>query len=187
MSLLIDKYKKEIYREKILRLSFVFISLVSGTVFIFIIFMLPSYFALIFATNDTFLRLDAQKKNIELQDINFFEEVTRKINKRADLYVANESRRYQLSTLLIRISNITGNDIQLKSIDLKSDGGLFVFVLRGVASTRDSFLSYTQKLKSAPEFSSVRSPISNLLREFDAPFEVEVFIKKDAYFYVANQ
>lgn len=188
MNLLPETYQKVIRREIILRLLFVFIVLISIVIVIAIVFMLPSYFALRFSTADVFRRLDTENKTFERQNIGSFEDTVRKINERIGFYVANEHRRYALAPLLVQIANMTDTNIILNSIDLRSENkGLFIFDLKGIASTRDAFLSYVQKLKGAPEFSEVRSPISNLLRESKVPFEIEVLIKKESYFYVANK
>ena len=152
-----------------------------------IVLLLPSYFMLIFSRDDVLRRLDVQQQAFNRQDISSFEESIATINKRAATLRSSESMRYALAPLLARIAGAGSDEIRLQSIDLRADKqGTFIFVLRGTARTRDTFLSYVKRLKGVPEFSSVYSPISNILKESDVQFELEVSVNKDAYFYVAK-
>src|SRR3989344_2283356 len=148
MSLLPQIYQKEIRREKIVRLCFLFFSFTSEVLLIGIIFMLPSYFSLIFSANEVLRRWDAEKQAFERQDITSFEDTITKINQRTMLYTNNENRRHNLSRLLVRVAEADDKNIHLNSINLQSGNeGAFKFVIRGTASTRDAFLSYIQRLK----------------------------------------
>lgn len=187
MSLLPPIYYKEIRREKIFRLSVLFLILISGVLLVGIIFIFPSYFTLMFSTEDILRRWDAEQQSFERQDITSFEETVAKINKQSALYLNNENRRYQLAPLLVRIAEADDKNIRLNKINLQPEnGGSFHIVISGTAATRDALLEYTQKLKNTPEFGLIRSPIKNLLKESEVPFEMDIVVKKDAYFYVAN-
>ena len=188
MSLLPQIYQKEIRREKIFRLCFLFFSFASEVLLIGIIFMLPSYFSLIFSANEVLRRWDAEKQAFERQDITSFEDTITQINRRAMLYTNNENKRYHLARLLVRVAEADDKYIHLNSINLQSENdGSFKFAIRGSATTRDAFISYIQRLKDTPEFLSVYSPISNLLRESNISFAIDILIKQESYYYAANQ
>lgn len=158
--------------------------LVSGALSVGIILMLPSYFTLMFSATDVLRRWDVEKKAFDRQDIASFEEMITKINQRVSLYTNNENRRHHLTDLLLGIAGADNKEIRLNSINLRSEtDGSFTFILMGTATTRDAFLSYAQRLKAVPQFSSVNYSISNLLRESDVAFELDVSISKESYFY----
>lgn len=180
-------YHKTVRREKIFRLITMFFLLLSAVAVSGIVFLFPSYFVLIFSRDDVLRRLDVQQRAFERQDISSFEESIATINRRAATLQKSESLRHALAPLLARIADVDTVGIRLQSIDLRANTqGSFIFVLRGTATTRDAFLSYVKQLKGISVFSSVRSPISNILKESDVQFELEIAINKDSYFYVAQ-
>lgn len=184
-SLLPPIYQKEIKSEKIMRVCLAFIFLVSVAFLVGIIFMLPSYFTLVFSRADVLRRLDAQERTFARQDTAALEQSIGTINKRAGSYQANEFIRKRIAPLLIHLATADTAAIKLSYLDLQgANDGIFTLTLHGMARTRDNLLEYIRRLKEVSEFAVVRSPISNLLRETDAPFELEIDLKKDAYFYV---
>lgn len=184
MNLLPQIYRKEIRKEKIFRASFMFFVLVSGVLFVGIILMLPSYFTLMFSATDVLRRWDVEKKTFDRQDVASFEEMITRINQRVTLYTNNENRRHRVTDLLVGIAGADNKEVRLTNINLRSEtDGSFTFIITGTATTRDAFLSYVQRLKGVPQFSSVNYSISNLLRESDVAFELDISIHKESYFY----
>ncbi len=184
-SLLPISYQKEIRREKIMRIGLLFVLLISTVFFVGIIFMLPSYFTLVFSRADVLRRLDAEQKALARQDTAALEQSIGAVNGHANAYKDNEAMRKRLGPIMVHLAAADTTSIRLSYIDFhSSNGGMFTITLNGVAITRDALLAYIQNLKEVPEFAAVHSPISNLLKEIDVPFSLEVDIKKDSYYYV---
>lgn len=79
--------------------------------------------------------------------------------------VANLPANVRLNSILINKS--VGKD--------KSGTNLLI---SGVASTRESLISYGESLRATKMFSSVEVPVSSLTKDKDLPFSMKMFIAK---------
>ncbi len=180
-TLLPASYTNEVRREKIFRLAFLFVVFVCLGILVGIVFMLPSYFAVVFSKNDVLRQLSTQQEVFAKHNVSAIEAEITRVNDLAHLYQHNETGRKSLAPLLLRLSDGAAN-VKFINLSLQQNAsGQFVFALEGIAQKRDDLLAYIERLKKAPEFDSVRSPISNLLRDTNAHFMVEVVLKREYY------
>ena len=143
--------------------------------------MFPSYFSVVLSKNDVLRQLTAQQEVFARHDVSGVEAMIKEANSLADTYLGNEAKRRALSPLLRRISSAVAR-VRFTNLFLQQDdSGQFVFSVSGIADTRDDLLVFVQALRDAPEFDSVRSPISNLLSDKDARFKLEIVIKRGYY------
>lgn len=188
MALLTPEYEKFIRNEKIKRLAlsfFVLLTIVGGAG---IIFMLPSLFSAGFSKDDILRRLKFSEEILVRKNFKNTEEEIIRINKIIAKFEKNESRRRALAPLLIKIANATPSSINLKLLKLGSEKeGAAVLTINGKASTREVFLDYFEKLKKLDEAEAVISPVTNLLREADVVFALELKIKKEVYSYAPEK
>ena len=182
-----EVYIKEVYRAKIARILFAFIALLALVVIVAIIFMFPSYFILLLSKNELARRLQTEQSTVARLQLKDMEDKIKVINNKVKFSESNELKRKSFSKLIGDISNISSGGVRLESFELKKNSdGLFVINLHGKADTRDNFLSYVQALKNLPDFSSVNSPISNILPSRAVNFSLDVAVKSDIYHYNAN-
>lgn len=182
MTLLGTNYERIVKKEKIYRVFSSFIFLLSLVVVIGMIFMLPSYFTVVFSKDDILRRLKSAEEILARRDSDKLEEETRRINTVIANYQNNEKKRRSFSGLLVSIFRITPPEIKIENIGfLKDKEGKFTFTVFGTASTRDDFISYVSGLQKLPILEQVKSPISNLLEESNASFKLELKIKPEAY------
>ena len=182
--LLPSSYSNVLKREKlILRVFSVFIF----GVFIFlsgIIFLLPSYFTLVFSLNDVLRNLSTEEISLKRKDVEGLEGKTSYINSLLDSYFDGESKRKSFSNLLLSLTNFVSDEIKLTSIQFQKDASEgFVFHIRGEAADRSALILYSQKLRQLEQIKELRSPVSNLLQEKNIKFLLEAVINQKHYEY----
>lgn len=151
-----------------------------------IVFLLPSYFSLIFTKDDILRRLKVEEEVLAQREIKSTKEEIMLINKNIVNFEKNETRRRKISPIISEIANSTPSQIKLNSIALKKNVGSFSILIKGSAEKRDDFLDYVEKLKIVPRFSDVNSPLTNLLQSKELAFEIEAIIKQEYYKYDAK-
>lgn len=184
MSLLIANYEKEFRSAKIVRvwISFVIILVIIAAAGL--VFMLPSYFVLVFSKDDVLRRLQAEEKVFEKKEFKSIEGKIAALNGDIFAFEKNEKKRHNFAPLLNKIVINTPTSIRLASINLSENGqGFFNFSILGEADSRDELLKYIDLLKAVPEFSAVNSPITNLLKENKTSFSLDVKINPEVYKY----
>ncbi len=184
MSLLTPNYEKEFRREKIIRVWISFLIILIIIAATGLVFMLPSYFALVLSKDDILRRLQAEETVFEKKAFKSLEEKIAVLNGKIFTFEKNEKKRHDFAQILNKISLNAVSGIRLTSITLnKNEQGLFAFSVVGEADARDEFLKYIDRLKAVKEFSSINSPVANLLKENQASFSLDIKINSEAYQY----
>lgn len=180
--LLPPAYSKILKREKLIWRffwAFVFCGL---TFLLGLIFLLPSYFSLVFSLDDILRSLDTEEVSIKRKDIEGLESKISYTNSLLDSYFSGESKRKSFSELLLSLTNLVSNDIRITSIEFKKGAGdEFVFHIRGEATKRSALILYSQKLRQLDQIKELRSPVSNLLQETNVKFLLEAVINSKYY------
>ncbi|KKT62746.1 MAG: hypothetical protein UW57_C0013G0003 [Candidatus Giovannonibacteria bacterium GW2011_GWA1_44_29] len=182
--MLTPNYEKEFRREKIIRvwISFLIILIIAAATGL--VFMLPSYFVLVLSKDDILRRLQAEEKVFEKKEFKSLEKTIAALNTTIFTFEKNEKKRHDLAPLLNKIAINTVSGISLVSITLsKNEQGSFTFSVVGEANARDDLLKYIDRLRVVQEFSSVNSPVANLLKENKASFVLDIKINPEAYKY----
>lgn len=183
-TLLPPQYFKKLRREKALRLGIMFLMVIDFVLLVGLVFMLPSYFMLVFSQSYVAQRLEAQEATFRRHDVVSLEKEVGFLNTLAMRYQESEKLRRPFAHVLALLARSYVSGVHVTNLTMlqKSDG-TFSVVLRGSSATREIFLQYAEKLRATKEFASIRSPLSNLLNERDVLFEVEVALQKELYFY----
>ncbi|MDP3934796.1 MAG: hypothetical protein Q8Q46_01075, partial [Candidatus Giovannonibacteria bacterium] len=106
------------------------------------------------------------------------------LNNKIFTFEKNEKKRHDFAPLLNKIAANAVTGVSLNSITLsKNEQGFFAFSVSGAADTRDGLLRYIDRLRAVKEFSSVNSPVANLLKENQASFSLDIKINPEAYKY----
>ncbi len=180
--LLSEKYVKAARQEKWVRLWFAFFALLGSAFVVGIIFMVPSYFLLVFSKDEVSRRLASEQAVIDTLELKKTEDGITYINGMIKSFQANETERHSFSKLIIAIGNAATEGMALSSIELKSaDKGLFAMVVRGKADSRENLLAYIGALKKISDFSSINSPVTNLLSSSKINFYLDITIKPESY------
>src|SRR3989338_66529 len=184
MNLLTKNYEKEFRHEKIIRVWISFLIILIIVAATGLVFMLPSYFALALSKDDILRRLQAEEKVFEKKEFKSLEEKITSLNEKIFTFEKSEKRRHDFAPLLNKIAINTVSGISLTLITLsKNEQGLFTFSVTGETDARDNLLKYIDRLRAVKEFSSINSPVANLLKENKASFSLEIKINPEAYKY----
>ena len=132
MSLLTENYEKEFKREKFLRILIGFAVILIVAFLVGLVFMLPSYFVLIFSEDDILRRFKAAEEVFEKKEFKNLEEQITAINSRISSFEKNESRRREFAALLRKIAANTPNGTKIMLINLnKNRENLYTLSIHG--------------------------------------------------------
>ena len=182
--LLPERYSNIFKREKIIHLiSSLFVFLIFVLI-VGIVFLLPSYFTLLFSSSDVLRRTNTEGISLERRDVLGVESEIAQINLTSDSYFLNEESRREFSGVLLSFVNVAFEEIKLINIEFQMGSeGEFVFHIRGEAQKRSDLILYSQKLRGLPQIKELRSPVSNLLQEKNVKFLLEAVINPQYYDY----
>lgn len=186
MHLLASAYEKEFRREKIARALVIFLAMLILVAATGLIFMFPSYFALVFSKDDVLRRLKAEEESFAQKEFKNLEGQIARLNAQIFSFERNENKRYSLAPLIQKLALATPTEIKLGSINFGRAGqekDIFSFGIQGEADSREDLLKYVEVLRSMDEFVSVNSPVTNLLKENRASFFLDIKIKPGRYKY----
>lgn len=177
---LLPKTEKEILKKG-LRLRFVVagLYLLSFSFLLGFVTLLPSYFLMRGS-----LFISENKNSTKNLDENLTKEILDlpdKTNSRLKFLQSNLAS-LSATDILSKIVNQLSKKIKIDSIsfsknkEYKEKTGTYILI-SGVASDRDSLVSFSKQLKESNFFSSVDIPVSSLTKEINLPFLVNLFIE----------
>ncbi len=182
MTLLTVKKKKKISKEKILRLASGFLIVLNVAILSGIAFMTPSYFLLILSKDDILRGLEAVKGGFEQKGFKNADNDVKSVNVLISGYETAQKKRKEFAPILNKMSSVTPSEIKISYLNFrKINDGAFSLLIQGNSPERGAFLDYLGALRGLPEVESVMSPISNLLKDRDLDFSLEVKFKKETY------
>jgi len=184
MALITKEYIKLARREKIARLAFALELLLAFSLLTGIVFMLPAYLSLALSKNEV-LRLRVATEEVLLRkNLEEAGEKSDALNKIVASFDASEARRRNILPVVMRIAENTPEEIDILLLKLEPEkSGVFRITLNGKSKTRDVFLKYVENLKKLEIAEAVNSPITNLLKETDVVFALDIKLKKTSYSY----
>lgn len=182
MNFLTPEYDKLIRKEKGLRLVLTFLYMLFCVSAVGAVLLLPSYFVLVLSQDEILRYVEAEEAVLARKQLQEIEKRAGQVSRTLDLYSSNESLRRPLAPLVASLANETPSAIKLSSIELKKNSDeSFSFLVRGKAKTRDEFLAYLDRIKRMQEAAAVISPVTNVLKESNLDFSLEIKIKKEVY------
>ena len=188
MTLLALQYEKNIRKEKILRLASGFLIVLNVVILAGIAFMMPSYFLLVLSRDDILRGLEAIKEGFEQKSFKNADDDIKNVNILISDYETAQKKKMEFAPILSKISSVTPSEIKISYLHFrKINDGTFSLLIRGNSSRRGAFLDYLSALKALPEVENVMSPISNLLKDRDLDFSLEVKFKKEIYSYAVEK
>ncbi|MCR4334438.1 MAG: hypothetical protein NUV47_01770 [Patescibacteria group bacterium] len=171
-NLLPEKYKKRLENEYNIRLAIVVFVLIFLITLISVAFLTPSY--LLSKTKETEVenRLATIKNQAPDQTSVELNAVLLQTKKELSVLAptSNISFLESIKKILARkIPNIT-----IIGLTIIENGSIWKTSISGVASNRDTLISFKKSLESEQSFSGVDLPISDLARNKDIPFTITV-------------
>lgn len=180
MNLLPDTEKNILKKGLKLRCFIMANILLSFSFIIGTIMLLPTYF-LIEGHITLAASLDFAKKVEDQESINKILDLPKEIKSKLDFLQSNIKNRGAVD-VLSKLVSFLPEKVKVDSISFvrnqgeKDKKGINI-VLIGIASDRDALVSFGATLKTSKLFSVVDIPVSNLTKEKDLPFSVNIFIE----------
>ena len=171
LNLLPPKDQAHVGYERMGRFFFLFHGIIATLVLIGIILLLPSYFFIYFQHAAVQKQIMAEEEYLKLKNNEGVEHAIQETNKKIRAVAgAGFSKHPSVTPLVFSIVEQAGDSISL---------GLFSYhaeekkiEIRGVAATRDELLTFVNRLKNNPGFTSVDSPVTNILKDRENKFTI---------------
>jgi len=177
LNLLSPEEQALIGQEKISRLLFAFFGITALLIAVGSVLLLPSFFFLSLKEPSILRQIALSKQSVEAGRVRQAEDTIHTTNEQlTTLFAENISATAPLSTYLRPIADRTSPAIDIDTILFEGEKN--TIAIRGIALSRNDFLSFIRLLENYPAFSSVDSPVANLLREHDLLFNITIFIKE---------
>ncbi|MBU1557642.1 PilN domain-containing protein [Patescibacteria group bacterium] len=175
-NLLLEKDKKEIFKEFVLRLVIVFLVFVFITICFAMMMLIPSY-----------ARTLSREVTIS-DEIKIFEQTIdfRKQDSPADI-LNNENLKiekikntkdFYLTSLISEIVEVKPQGVKIEGFFYEAgneDGGSLI--IRGESGNRNLLVNFVENLERKDIFSQVDFPVSNLVKGESVDFSVKIYIK----------
>lgn len=176
-NLLSEQNKKIIRREYLTRvfsigLIFLFITSVLGSVF-----LLPSFF--FSRAKEEAVRTSAEivRKSVEFREKNSPDVLLEEVKQKLEL-LSSKNGGILVQDIVIKITDEKPRGVSLYRISyMELTEERSRITLTGIASKREDMLSFRKYLEQNTLFSSVRLPVSNLAKDKDIEFSIEIEIE----------
>ncbi|MEK7558510.1 MAG: hypothetical protein AAB507_01645 [Patescibacteria group bacterium] len=175
INLLPDGYKGQIekeYRGRLLIVALIFIFL---TEIVSIMLLLPSYFI---SETKYYSALNRTLKDISANGADSLKtsDAIKKINDKIALLKISGGDKAQVGALINSIVAQKYSAIAIKSINYEMRGSTAKIDVLGVAKSRESLLGFVDRLKKEKYFAEVYSPVSNLVKDRNIDFSIQIAI-----------
>jgi len=169
-----DKIKKE-YKLRLVIVSIIIVIIIQISL---IIFMIPSWLSSFYKEKDFSLKNEEMSQFLSTLDIASTTSYIKLVNTK--LATIDKSLDYP------KLVPIIDNVLSKKTSGIKIDGIYFtvnsentaVLNINGIGSTRESIVSFAEKLRETSYFKNVNLPISNLAKDKNIDFAISLNIEK---------
>lgn len=174
LNLLTPQARQIIAYERYRRAALALVVSVGAALTIFAVLLLPTFFFITFYENELARQLEMERASAKRAKLDALESLAADINGLAGRILAEEqkSRIYPVVSEVVSAipEGLTISSLRL-SVDKKN------LVIDGQAETRDIFLEAIKRLRDSPSVSNVVSPLSNIIRERDITFSLNISIR----------
>lgn len=138
----------------------------------FVLF-LPVFLSLFFEEKDLARQLDVLRQDDSSVEAEKIYAELGVLNARLALYEKNNNEVRQVSALIKKIISFKTDGIRISSFRYEKDKDGKIIII-GKSDSRSDFVDFKKKLEDDKSFSSVSSPLSNLLKETDISFTMTI-------------
>lgn len=178
MNLLSKTEKDKIKIGFNLRFKMVFSVLVSFSFLVGLLMLLPTYIIFNNFSDENNQSLNTEDKNHINEILNFPAKLESKL-----MFFKTAITEPLVTEQLSKIIDSLPNGVKINSISFSQDrivdnkNGI-VILISGISANRDLLVNFVAKLKQDNSFSGVEVPVSNLTKDKNLPFSMNIFIEK---------
>ena len=169
-NLLPQPYAQNVRYLKLGRFVMFFFSSLAVLLITILVLFLPSYFSLSYEQEGIATEIAAAKESVSSKRVTEAEKSIKALNR--DLAAIASYRQTSLVAYMHKIAEDTPPGIVLTSLSFDKKGARIS--IQGTAKRRDDLLDFVARLRAEPSFTSINSPITNLLKEVNAAFEITI-------------
>jgi hypothetical protein len=174
-------FKKEIKTEYYLRQSIVACVFIIFLQISFLIFVFPSWLSSFYRQKEASAEIESQKSGIVSKNTDNILQTVNQTNQNLDTI----DSAFDYSTVLPIVKNIISDKTSAISLseftyDNSAATTTIPMSVSGIAKTREDLVAFVKKLQDSAEFSDVVSPISDLAKDKDIVFTVNLNVTQNS-------
>jgi len=177
INLLLPEDKKIILNEYRMRVIFSYAVAMCLLLVILIIAGASFYGASLISQNSLKVALKTEALVVLPKEVDEYSLYVIKANKMINLLTTDQNNLHSASTLFDRIIIAKPNGIKLRTIKIGrgSDSG-WILSLQGISEQRNDLIDFIAALKKDPLFSTIDSPLANLIKGVNSEFSMTVVL-----------
>jgi len=176
-NLLPNHSKKIISKDYILRRYAVILGVVVFVQIWLIVFLLPSLVTSYFKNKDLSYQVESMKESNVAKDAGFISDMIVSTNNKLSLY-ENDFNYPQIVPIIKDVLSYKSQSISFTDFMYEFTGSSSATIsLRGRAMTRESLVSFVRNLEASNLFKEVDLPVSNLAKDKDIDFTVNLYFE----------
>jgi cell division protein FtsL len=163
--------KRSVIREYWKRVATVWLFLLSATAVILSVFLLPTYLVLTNEISSLKNTMSESQSKISNYDVSVKSLVS--VSQHSARLIANK-QDIQFSAVSQKLQSLANEGVVIDSFIFTVDSVLTTLQVSGTAEDRTSLVSFKDKIQNDNLFSKVSLPISNLIKDKNLPFSMEI-------------
>lgn len=166
------KARKRVRVEYWMRSISVWMLLVGTALLMVLALQIPAY---VLVNNQiSILNSWYQEVDEDNQQFKVSENIIRKTN-RLNVLLGEQNEQPLFGAVVAEVEAAAGNEVVVQDFSLeRKDGMLTGLVVSGEAATRSSLANFKDALEDSPMFESAVLPLSNLAKDADIPFRINI-------------
>jgi len=179
INLLPKENKIRAKKDFILRLSIVSGVFMTLSILVAIIMLIPITWELYSQNKSASNMLSSSQGYLKMSNIDEATLEAETVNFQIDTFFENEKNITEIGGVIKSIITERPSSVKITAINYKkklTDNTRNEITIQGQSLNRQDLLGFIEKLKQNPDFFSVASPTSNLLKEFDVNFDITLEI-----------
>ncbi len=178
LNFLLQKNKKQITNEYLLRVSALLLLFVFISSLLIILLFIPSFFFVKYK-NDTVKKQFESVRSKDMTDKDDPVVFIKDVNALSAALYDGSPYNFSYSMIIDKIVSLKNNDIKILSINIieENGSGFKKVQMSGIAKTRDALSSYEKDIKSDVFFDSVIFPVSSFIKSSDSEFSATLIYK----------
>jgi len=175
LNFILNKDKKEIFSEYFLRVFIFFLAFLFFAFVILFSFFMPSVFYSEYKKDNISQQFDYVKKQIGSNNIDPIE-IIKRVNLLSSTLI--DIKTSEFSNIIEKIISLKNNGIKINFISIITNDNNINLSISGISKTRENLTNFDKELKKSELFQSVDLPVSNLIKNTDADFFMNLIYKK---------
>lgn len=155
--------------EYVLRVVIVAVALLAAATFLGAVALIPAY---VKVTTDMREITSLRDQEVEGQDVTAFKAAEAELTETAHIVsvLKGTLQGIPATDIIAAVFSVLPEGVSVQGMSFERGTG--IFMIEGTATTRDALVSYRRALESIEDIRDVTSPISNLAKNANLPFQL---------------